>query len=434
MNKQNNKLSILNSIILFAVIWFSKDTLLFGTNADTRYEMILFASMPVLMVWAFSIGCSRKSVITNNACIVAIAYCGLVVFTMLLTDHAGGNLKYIYECMMIFLAFFVCTIIPVNDFKCHFVNIMSFLAVFSLITFALRYFFPGINRFFPTVVNTAGYSYTNLWLAVIPHDIQYVTFRNYGIFREPGAYQGFLNLALLFYFCEPESHKNWQFIALVLALVFTFSTAGYLIFGVIILLQIFLQRTKINLKNLLVMCMIALIVALLFIIGIIEYDSSVFRKLLVSNSSINSRFGSILVDAFLGLQSPIWGNGFEYVEQNFGRTALEVFSLSNMSNTNTVLKLFAVHGFGIFIIVISGILNFCKRHIDSKTWIFHAFVIGLILSNEDMMFNTCVYIIMMYGFVNTQGGTENNETNADQRRPLRQYRADHVSTGRPGRV
>lgn len=404
MNNHNNKtLNICNCIILFAIIYFSKDTLLFGTNANTAFEMVLFASMPAIMMWVFFLGYSRRSVITNSACIAAVAYCGLVLLTMLLTDHSGGNPKYIYECMMIFLAFFVCTVIPVVEFKRHFVNILSFLALISLVVFALRYLFPGINSVFPTVVNTNGYRYTNLWLAVIPHDVAYVAFRNYSIFREPGTYQGFLNLALLFYFDDSQYHRFWKVCVLLLALVFTFSTAGYLICAVIILMNVFRGKIRVKARTVLLACAGLTAVVLLIRSGTIEFDTAIFKKLTIKNSSTNSRFGSVLVDAYIGLHSPVWGNGFEYVEQNFGIIARDVFSLSGMSNTNTVLKIFAVHGIIVMGLFLAGVIGFCRKHIGRREWIGYALILALILSNEDMIFNTCVYIIMMYGYTNRQG-------------------------------
>lgn len=433
MNNLNNKpLNICNCIILFAVIYFSKDTLLFGTNADPVFEMILYASMPAIMLWVFFLGYSRRSVITNSACIAAVAYCGLVLLTMLVTDYVGGNPKYIYECLMVFLAFFVCTVIPAAEFKRHFVNIVSFLALVSLVVFALRYLVPGIVSMFPTVVNTNGYRYANLWLAVIPHDVAYVTFRNYGIFREPGTYQGFLNLALLFYFDDTACHRFWKACVLLAALVVTFSTAGYLICAAIILLSVFQRKIRLRARTVLIAIGGLTAAVLLIRNGIIEFDTAILKKLTISNSSTNSRLGSVLVDAYIGMHSPIWGNGFEYVEQNFGIIARDVFSLWGMSNTNTVLKIFAVHGIIVMGLFLAGVIGFCRKHVGRREWIGYALILALILSNEDMIFNTCVYIIMMYGYTNRQSVADENETDANQCRPLRQYGADHVSAGGPG--
>ncbi len=433
MDKTRNlQPNLWNGIILFAVIYFSKDTLLFGTNADARYEMVLYASLPVIMLCVFAIGCYRKSVISASACVASIAYCCLSIITMILTDHSSGNLKYIYECMMIFAAFFICTVVPVWEFKHHFVNIMSFLALISVTAFALRYLFPGINGVLPVIVNTNGYSYSNLWLAVIPHDVEYVAFRNQSIFREPGMFQGFLNLALLFYFDSKENQRAWKLCSLLLALVFTFSTAGYLICAAIALVQMFLRRLKLNVRTVLLLAVGAAVILPMLRSGTIEYDSAVFNKLTMENSSANSRFGSILVDAYIGLRSPLWGNGFDYVERYFGRIARDVFSLTQMSNTNTVMKMFAVHGIGIMLLFLAGIIRFCKAHVGKKEWLCHALIMGLILSNEDLMFNTCIYIIMLYGFAGGQGVINENKTGTNQCGSLREYRADHVSPGGPG--
>jgi hypothetical protein len=101
-----------------------------------------------------------------------------------------------------------------------------------------------------------------------------------------------------------------------------------------------------------------------------------------------------------------------------------------MSNTNTVLKIFAIHGFGAMAVFLGGIIQFCRKHLGKRHWFWYAVLIGMILSNEDMIFDTCIYIFMMYGYVNGQGETDENKTGGNQRSSLREYRPDHVSAGR----
>ena len=393
-------------VFVFAIIYISQDTLLFGTNSNTLFDTILYISMPVLIVGVFAYGCTKNAPIQTNVLAATAVMCVLTLATLVFAE-GSMNPKYFYGCMMYILAFLICTVIPARQFRRVFADIMAGLALFSLAAFAIRYVYPGITQLLPTVVNVNGYQYGNMLFAMIPHDVAYVTFRNYGIFREPGVYQIFLNLALLFLLEDRKEHKPWKLYATVLALVFTFSTAAYIIFGVIVLVNLLTGKIKFSVRLLWQVALAAAVVGYLFVNGIIRYDSAIFTKLFSANASLNSRMGSVLVDWHMGMQSPILGNGFEYVEKNFGLTALNLYGLTRLSNTNTILKMFAVYGFVKPCMFLLGTVLFCKKNLAKKAWLLYVTVFVLLLSNEDIIFNTIIYIIMIYGFMNEEV-TEND--------------------------
>lgn len=404
ITKRNSRPGIWAYIFIFLLIYISKDTLLFGTNYDERFATILYVSTPLMILPVLIYGFLHNKEISSDALLVVIALCGTSLACQFLNE-TEVNPKYFYACLMYLLAFLVCTTFSVKDFKKIFVDIISLLAIASLIAFALSYIFPSFVYRLPRVINEGGHGYGNMVFAMIPYKRAYVTNRCYGIFREPGVYQCFLNMNLMF-LLEQEEHplKSWKFYISLLALVFTFSTAGYITCMLVILIGVLSRKISLNAKMAIPMILTIAAIVFLFEEGIIKYDTAVFKKLQTSNASTNSRFGSILVDLYMVQFGPLIGNGYIFVEENFPIISSEVFGFIPSSNTNTVMKLFAVQGVIPPVLLVCGLFKFCRNNYCRKYWMLNALVFLLLLSNEDFIFNTAFFVIMFYGFTG-EGGT-----------------------------
>ena len=147
---------------------------------------------------------------------------------------------------MIHLLGFGNTITPVGkSFEKVYVDIMYWLAIFSLICFAI-FKYTGI-LYGITLSSTEGVSlifYTQLFSFGEVYD------RNSGMFWEPGAYQGYLNLALLFLLkSDKKGRDKWmKVVVFSLALFTTTSTTGYLVYAVIIIMYV-LRSKKLSQSN-----------------------------------------------------------------------------------------------------------------------------------------------------------------------------------------
>lgn len=412
MKKQQNGRGFWAYFFVFTAVYFSMDTLQFGTNKAEIYSTILYVSVPALAVIAFIYGALNRKQVHAISLLMAVTLCVMSIATHLATE-SQLNLKYFFEVMVILQAYLICTVVSVEDFKRAFTNIMAVLAIISVAGFALRYIYPGIVNHIPVLTNLSDMQYGNLLLTTIPHDVMYVTFRNYGIFREPGVYQFFLNLALIFLLEKPNTFKSWQMYALLLAMVFTFSTAGYIIVIAILLVYFFMDRLQIKASTVLPMLIGVLVVGSLFSQGIIKADNALFSKLLTSNSSTNSRFGSIAVDFHIAKMGPVFGCGFEFVENNFEIIALDEFALTGMHNTNTIMKMMAVHGFAMAFLFVLGIGLFCRKHLIRRGWTLFFVVFAALFSAADLIFNTIVYVVVLYGFIPSQTVESNDEPDSD---------------------
>lgn len=129
-----------------------------------------------------------------------------------------------------------------------YVDIMVVVATISIPFFFYNEyvgFIPGISF---TDIGTSLVVYTQLF-----SDYGGFIHRNAGMFWEPGAYQGYLNFAILFYLLMNNGatriFSNWKFVVLLIALFTTKSTTGYAVLAFIILYYfLYYYRGKIMVK------------------------------------------------------------------------------------------------------------------------------------------------------------------------------------------
>lgn len=139
------------------------------------------------------------------------------------------------------LSFLYC-----RQYFCKFyVDIIFFFAVISLICFAYNSV-GGILPYIPVdstnidggnIYRVSSIVYTQLYNPSLGG----LTLRNCGPFWEPGAYQGFLNLALLINILFNERSKySWlKNVVFIVAIITTYSTGGYITLFLVLLYFIF---------------------------------------------------------------------------------------------------------------------------------------------------------------------------------------------------
>ena len=165
----------------------------------------------------------------------------------------------------------------------------------------LHYESSSVNGFYLTPYFTLG------WLN-IP-----VFHRNAGMFNEPGSHQIFLNFALLFLMSDEarmgmrEKKYRWAIALLIVTILSTLSTTGFICLGVVLLTVAFRKKGGKMARNIKIAAFIGLI--LLFIIesitGVVE------TKIIGRNSggSFYTRWNDTLSGFEIGLESPIAGQG-----------------------------------------------------------------------------------------------------------------------------
>lgn len=181
-----------------------------------------------------------------------------------------------------------------------YVKIVTFLSAFSIPFYLLNLL--GIYIGYPigrhrTIVLYNGIEETYLGEV-----------RNSGPFWEPGAFAVYLNLALFFLLFGPVTSKRRLFmLVLVVALLTTKSTTGYIVFGIMLIFYFLKNGQKVF--------MITLLPVLLMLSKLDFIGGKITRQLLNASELDSSdvswdRFGSALLDFHYIIKHPLIGNGF----------------------------------------------------------------------------------------------------------------------------
>lgn len=283
-----------------------------------------------------------------------------------------------------------------------FEKLMYLLAIYSLVWFAVATLGTPIIRKLPIIENSAGTQFYSALFANFTYYSMVDSFylRNFGMFREPGVYQMFLNFALMVYLFK---NRIWErgnilhVIIYIVAIATTTSTTGLVALAVLVcafLIERNAERKK--LKKWILAAGMAVTVfvfsgyseKLLFAITKIfdpTYDSTI------------SRLGSISVNLRIFLNYPLFGIGQAEIGSRFAE--LLNTHLSAVHNTNTVLFMYACYGIVIGSLFIVGYCRLMRKFSkDPMTVFLLCVLIIIILSGANITNSHYAYIAMLYGF------------------------------------
>lgn len=247
-----------------------------------------------------------------------------------------------------YIAIFFSFFISCKELARYFVFFMTFLAAYSLITCYLLA--PLVERgwFSVPVVNYQNWRIFHNFVFSFPR-ILAGYLRNFGMFREPGVYQFFLNLAL---FCNNflMTWKNikikWAVnIILAVTVVSTFSTTGFVVL-VLLFAGVFFEEKLYKDRRIMLLIAAAGILALIAMVVIVIqkgrlYNSlyDMIEKLFVINTSSAARYEAVFENFKVFFRNPIFGE----------KVAVALNVVAN--NTSSTLLLYAVYG------VLGGTVN-----------------------------------------------------------------------------
>jgi len=236
-----------------------------------------------------------------------------------------------------------------NDFLNKYVNIIRFFAIVSLVFYLTHYNFD-INR---ELINWARniqplfsidqieYSYSPNIIIFNFSGYQEFPPRNSGPFWEPGAYSIYLLLAIILNIFKDRKliwSRNWIFI---LALITTFSTAGYIaLFTTFILLNTSSSSGKKTFLRSAIYIIFILTVSLNLYRELDFLGRKITKNIELAEETTSSRFGSARADFELIIKQPILGYS-RNIGAIYGTTN---FDLQTMHRNNGLTKLFVTWG------------------------------------------------------------------------------------------
>jgi O-antigen ligase len=227
-------------------------------------------------------------------------------------------------------------------------------------------------------------------------------FRNYGVFREPGVYSIYLILGIIYVAFYFKKISYFKLIVFLLALMSTFSTAGYLV--LILVLVVFLIENRHHNKKIIYLSFLIFSLTILSLYLYPDIFVSVFSKLQRTSSSYGStlsRLASVVVNLNMFLNYPLFGAGlsnYEYLFEHYSSIIYSIPLSSSGQSSNTFMSILATYGFALFAIVVHSLYKFSCRLTRSKVSNVLLFVaIGLMFSSGDMRYSLTFYIMIFYG-------------------------------------
>ena len=390
MNKKDVKKRICDLSVL-SFLYFSSETVLFGTNESESMKLVGYIWV-VFLLGALCCWTIYRDIKFNGSSMHLF-----LLFALLLAGTAITNfdfsIKYIYILILCAISFLYSGIIDAKRFKNSYLQVTYLLSLFSLFSTVAYYIAYPIVARFPVVVNSADTKFYFLLLSVVPQKTLYVGYRNYGIFREPGVYSVFLIVAILFELSEYKLNKR-RLLVYVITLITTFSTAGYIVLGIIFVGGVILINKKMKLKILLVVTFLVIFIYA-FYSGVLQEQ---IKKLTTRNDSLEARLGAFIINIKM-FTNNVWrfffGNGFSYVEKNYSVIA-DSLGIVSAHNTNTLLKMFSVYGVIFTVLIVGNLIAFFNNNL--KLWgLFAAFSFFVVLCNEDFIVNIIIYLFCFYG-------------------------------------
>ncbi|MEA4964569.1 MAG: O-antigen ligase family protein [Oscillospiraceae bacterium] len=308
------------------------------------------------------------------------------------------------KTFVILISYYVLAIlfvgsIDVKKWLSAYAQVMFIIAVASIIIYFLYIFVPRLLSILPVVKNVNGQISHSVLVAISP-----INNRNYGLFWEPGAFQTYLTLALLVELFQNKMQSVFKVIVLCLALITTFSTAGYLVLALILLCAfsdgIFNRAMH---KPLRIFCIVLIVVAVVAYY-IIQYSApslygTLFGKVerYFQTQSADSSAGvriSSFVDAFRAFfDNPIFGVGSTNLK------ALFLAEYGHTMTTCTFANWFAMFGFLYGSFMCYGLYSFTKAFSEKiVTRILLFCVLLACIASEDYVLNPSIIIWNLYGF------------------------------------
>lgn len=381
-------------LFVFALIVISADNYLFSGNGGEIYNTIrYFFTGGVSLLMFFRKRNNKNTRLFEK--VVAVVVFLLILSSIFSEGKISGGASLV--AMLIIAAYFVTSYFSIDDFFDVFSKIILYGTLYSVIIWVLAFFLHVLPMQDSITLGGAyaksfGFCY-------------FIRERNTFLFREPGMFQVYINLAFLMMILRNKGDIKFSHMAVFAAGVLsTYSTAGFICFFLIMILQLILKRGSGG-KMFWSVIIIALTAA---VMTSSLYQELVFSKLSSVNeegSSMMSRSAAIIVSlsiAFHNIPNILFGVGISGIEKYFPIFSNDIFGVPlniNGNSTNTFFIPAAIFGVWFMIFYFVGYYKFARRVASPwrKTGVLVLLILFLLFSNEGMYYSIIPYILVLYG-------------------------------------
>lgn len=311
---KKNKITIgeVEKYLIVILIILASKTVFFGlVNASYTY-ILLFA---VLLLDAFSSGKIFRFNKKNLYVLLALGALSVIQAGLHVQELSSSYLSTMMISYLPFLfSFLAVQVLSCEDYMSRYTDVMAVISCISLVCFSIAVLWPNLAWEISTPVSFNNNVYNLSWFYTWGWGI-HIFARNSGPFWEPGAFQGFLLISVLFtVFCtERVKFRRAKVILFIVTILTTGSTTGYILLMLVLVCfykkfnALFVTGESLKNRNL-----IRIGVAVLIICAIVAVLSSgnLADKFSSSNESASTRWRDITSSISLVWDHPLVGFGF----------------------------------------------------------------------------------------------------------------------------
>ncbi len=376
--------------VTFFLVYFSSS---FSLSAYTGTErLLLFLGLFVILV-VYAVFKIRSFYQIGLICFCM--FLGLLSYTI--NGESLKSVAILFAYYAIIIAY--SGLIDVNTWKETFAKVIYVIALCSVILYFINIIFPNFLNILPITKNSTGVQTHTAFFAIAPIDN-----RNFGAFWEPGAFQTYLCLALIIELFHYKVANKFRLTVLFIALVTTFSTAGYVTIGFILLAAICEAVHDQKMKRSIVYIVLAVIIAAFASYYIIEnvypeLYNTLFGKVETymssstgDTSSVKVRMDSIKYAFELFFKHPVCGVGITGLKDYF------YVRFGHQMATCTYANWFAVYGLVYGALMCLGMILFSRFFSKrNMTRFFIVCALFAMITSEDYYLNPSIIVLVAYG-------------------------------------
>lgn len=393
------------------------------------WGVILILVMFTDTLWIRNISSNRFFIIIGMggiAAILAIFRCRksnlkmvmyfIIPIILSMIVNADFDMLLFFKMALILICWAIVTKMDMQKIINYYISYTVFIAIFSLVCMIFRTTITSMS-FIPTI-NSGSYGTKALFFTNVKIGIGNLYFlRNQGPFWEPGAYQAYLNIALMFLLFGnyKRKHKSVEMLILIVAVASTISTTGYFVLGLVILAKMVIR------DNTSVLTKFAT-AALLLGVVLIALKNEAINYLLFDKMSLNSvnnisnvtRLYSVVQNGKGILRNPIFGVSPDKYSTLFTESSTVLGTVSIGVNTTTSLSVWALYGVAYFVIYNVGLIYFVKSFREKTlASILLIVAIFIIYNTENMNYSLFFTLIPFWGIYRKAGGLSEVSNNHD---------------------
>ena len=381
-----------NIVELLTTLWiiYISGVVTFLYNNFSFFLAGTIAMIALLLIWGKAIYSQDNARLSALFIVLGIIVTVQLLISILLGHIYYGSLKLL---LMLFFLYLVVLNVKFERFIEYFVRIICIIALISI----CLYWFNDIiisSGLFPIINTDSVTKYTNLYIYCINSSIVH---RNCGVFWEPGAFQIYLNLALLFELYGSHKKKKYRIPVLSIALLTTISTMGYFVFGLIMISYVSQRENKGKLTVLLALGVTALIAGS-YLLPII--DSSFSYKFGLGggglSTNVTSRINPFLLDLHVIKDNPFGIMGVDYYAEVL-RIYEERYMLPFISSSCTHTMIAVVYGLLPGVYFIYSFWRFSKKFVSTVLSSILIFIACIsMFATEAFLMHGLYYLLIFY--------------------------------------